>query len=120
MASAMGKGRERSDMQIFFFFPTVEQRLKLWIPITPEFTAIVSDHGKTKAYLNRFNLTDNMMCPCNERKVCGTSDLCMQNTGTPNKLHDTTYYNQRRDLAPHKQRTSSQILKTPFHNLLNL
>jgi hypothetical protein len=48
------------------FFPTVEQTLKLRIPITPEFTAIVSGHGKTKAYLNRFNLTDNPMCPCNE------------------------------------------------------
>ena len=64
MASAMGKGRERSDMQIFF--PTVEQKLKIRIPITPEFTAIVSGHGKTKAYLNRFNPTDNLMCPCNE------------------------------------------------------
>jgi hypothetical protein len=48
------------------FFPTVEQRLKLWIPITPEFAAIVSSHGKTKAYLNRFNLTDKLMCPCSE------------------------------------------------------
>jgi hypothetical protein len=48
------------------FFPTIEQRLKIRIPITPEFTAIVSGHGKTKAYLNRFNLTDNPMCPCNE------------------------------------------------------
>jgi hypothetical protein len=24
----------------------------------------------------------------------------MQNTGTPKKLHDTTYNDQRRDLAP--------------------
>jgi len=64
MASAMGKGRERSVMQIFF--PTVEQRLKIRIPITPEFTAIFSGHGKTKTYLHRFNLTDNPMCPCNE------------------------------------------------------
>jgi hypothetical protein len=48
------------------FFPTVEQRLKIRIPITPEFTVNFSDHGKSKAYLNRFNLTDNPMCPCNE------------------------------------------------------
>ena len=47
-------------------FPTVEQKLKIRIPITPEFTAIVCGHGKTKAYLNRFNPTDNPMCPCNE------------------------------------------------------
>ena len=50
------------------FFPKVDQRLKLRIPITPEFTAIISGHGKTKAYLNRFKLTDNPMCPCNERE----------------------------------------------------
>jgi hypothetical protein len=49
-----------------FFFPTVEQRLKLRIPITPEFTNIVSGHGKTKAYLKRFSLTDKPMCPCSE------------------------------------------------------
>ena len=49
-----------------FFFPTVKQRLKIRIPITPEFTAIVSDHGKTETYLHKFKLTDNPMCPCNE------------------------------------------------------
>ena len=64
MASAMRKGRERSVMQIFF--PTVQQRLKIRIPITPEFTAMVSGHGKTEPYLHRFNLTDNPMCLCNE------------------------------------------------------
>jgi len=35
-------------------FPLVEQRLKTKIPITPEFTAIVTGHGKTKSYLHRF------------------------------------------------------------------
>jgi hypothetical protein len=63
----MGKGRERSRMQTFFS-PTVEQRLKIRIPITPEFTAMVSGHGKTKTYLHRFKLTDNPMCPCNEEE----------------------------------------------------
>ena len=36
------------------FFPSVEQRLKMKLPITPEFTAIVTGHGKTKPYLHRF------------------------------------------------------------------
>jgi hypothetical protein len=48
------------------FFPNIKQRLDIRIPITPEFTVIVSGHGKTRAYLNRFNLTDNPNCPCNE------------------------------------------------------
>jgi ribonuclease HI len=48
------------------FFSEVEQRLKMKIPITPEFTAIVTGHGKTKYYLHRFKIADNLMCPCNE------------------------------------------------------
>ena len=48
------------------FFPVVQQRLKMKIPIAPEFTATVTGHGKTKSYLHRFKLADNLMCPCNE------------------------------------------------------
>ena len=48
------------------FFPLVEERLKINIPVTPEFTAIVTGHGKTKLYLHRFKLIDNPTCPCNE------------------------------------------------------
>jgi hypothetical protein len=44
----------------------LEQRLKMKIPITPEFTTIVIGHRKTRAYLYRFKLADNPMCPCNE------------------------------------------------------
>jgi hypothetical protein len=39
------------------FFPRLDQRLKMRIPITHEFTALVTGHGKTKSYLHRFNLT---------------------------------------------------------------
>jgi hypothetical protein len=48
------------------FFPRLDQKLKMRIPITHEFTALVTGHGKTKSYLHRFNLIDNSMCPCNE------------------------------------------------------
>jgi hypothetical protein len=48
------------------FFPNLEQRLKTKIPITPEFTALVTGHGKTRSYLHRFKLADDPMCPCNE------------------------------------------------------
>jgi hypothetical protein len=46
------------------FFPTVEQRLKLKMPKTLEFTAIVSGPGKTKSYFHRFKLVENLICPC--------------------------------------------------------
>jgi len=48
------------------FFPNLMQRLKAKIPITPEFTALVTGHGKTRSYLHRFKLADDPMCPCNE------------------------------------------------------
>jgi hypothetical protein len=48
------------------FFPAVEQRLKMKIPITPEFTAIVTGHGKREYYLHRFKIAGNPMCPCSE------------------------------------------------------
>ena len=44
------------------FFPRLEQRLKIKMPIIPEFTALVTGHGKTKAYLHRFKLADDPMC----------------------------------------------------------
>jgi hypothetical protein len=48
------------------FFPSVEQRLKMKLPTSPEFTAIITGDGKTKSYLHRLKLTDNPTCPCNE------------------------------------------------------
>jgi len=44
----------------------VEKRLKMKLPITPEFTALTTGHGKTKFYLHRFKLEDDPTCPCNE------------------------------------------------------
>jgi hypothetical protein len=48
------------------YFPRLEWRLIKKIPISPEFTAIVTGHGKIISYLHRLNLTDNPMCSCNE------------------------------------------------------
>ena len=48
------------------FFPRLEQRLKIQMPITPEFMVVLTGHGKTKAYLHRFKLADDPMCPCKE------------------------------------------------------
>ena len=59
------------------FLPKVESRLKLKIPITAEFTSIITGHGKTKAYLHRFKLIDNSQCPCNKGEQ--TSDHIIYN-----------------------------------------
>jgi hypothetical protein len=34
----------------------------------------------------------------------------MQNTGTPKKLHDTTYNDQRRDLAPRPPQKNNELV----------
>jgi len=44
----------------------VEQKLKMKIPITPEFTAIITGYGKTKSYIHGFKLAGNLTCHCNE------------------------------------------------------
>ena len=48
------------------FFPNLMHRLKVKISITPEFTALVTGHGKSRSYLHRFKLADDLTCPCNE------------------------------------------------------
>ena len=46
------------------FFPLIQERLKLRLPATPEFTAIVTGHGKTRSYLHRFHIAEDPMCTC--------------------------------------------------------
>ena len=48
------------------FFPNVRDRLKMNICINPNFTAMVTGHGRTRAYLHRFRLIDNATCPCDK------------------------------------------------------
>ena len=92
------------------FFPVVEQRLKMKIPITPEFTAILAGQGKTKSNFHRFKLADNPTCPWNEG-VQTHEHIRMQNSGVAKKFLDTTHNGQRRGMAPCQRRTGSQLLK---------
>jgi len=46
------------------FFPSISDRIKAKIKVTPNFTAIVTGHGKTRAYLHRFKLLESATCPC--------------------------------------------------------
>jgi hypothetical protein len=48
------------------FFPNIRDRLKMNISINPNFTAMVTGHRRTRAYLHQFRLIDNAMCPCNK------------------------------------------------------
>ena len=46
------------------FFPEVQDRQKLKIVVNPIFTAMVTGHGKTRAYLHRFRILEHGTCPC--------------------------------------------------------
>jgi hypothetical protein len=46
------------------FFPHIKERLKITLPISAEFTAMVTGHGLTRSYLHRFKIIPNSTCPC--------------------------------------------------------
>ena len=55
------------------FFPIVKDRLTNKIKLTPNFTAIVTAHGKTKPYPHRFKIIESPGCPCGEPEPNGGS-----------------------------------------------
>ena len=46
------------------FFPSIKERLKIALPPTPEFTAFITGHGRTRSYLHRFHIIDDPTCTC--------------------------------------------------------
>jgi hypothetical protein len=45
-------------------FPNIQDRLNTKITITPILAAVVTGHGKTRAYLHRFKLLEHATCVC--------------------------------------------------------
>jgi hypothetical protein len=48
------------------FFPNVRDRINLSINVNPNFTAMLTGRGKTRAYLHRFKIVESATCPCNK------------------------------------------------------
>jgi len=46
------------------YFPNVENRLKIEINLAQKLAAILTEHGKTKAYLHRFKFIKETTCLC--------------------------------------------------------
>ena len=46
------------------FFPTVKDRMKVNLPLTPNVTTLLTGHGKLKSYFHRFKILDNPTCTC--------------------------------------------------------
>ena len=49
------------------FFALVRNRLWQKIPMFPEFTTIVTGHGKLRSCLHRFGQSYDTMCPCDSK-----------------------------------------------------
>jgi len=46
------------------FVPEVKDRQKLKIVLNPVFSAMVTGHGKARAYIHRFRILEHATCPC--------------------------------------------------------
>jgi hypothetical protein len=53
------------------YFPSVQDILKTKLTLTTKLAAVLTEHGKRRAYLHRFNLRDDARC------VCGQEDQTM-------------------------------------------
>jgi len=47
-----------------YFFPVMQDRLKMKIKVTPIFTTMTTGHGNIKSYLHRFKIIESPTCPC--------------------------------------------------------
>ena len=50
------------------FFPNISDRIRAKLQVTTNFTALVTGHGKTRAYLHRFKLMESPTCPCGKEE----------------------------------------------------
>ena len=50
------------------FFLSISDRSKAKLQVRPNFTALVTGHGKTRAYLHRFKLMESPTCPCGKEE----------------------------------------------------
>jgi hypothetical protein len=57
------------------FFPSVRNRLRQELPVYPEFTLMVTGHGKLRTFFHRFGTADNPTCPCEEAEDQTTDHL---------------------------------------------
>jgi len=47
------------------FSPNVQDRLKMKINVTRNFTTMVTGHRENRAYFHHFKITEQATCPCN-------------------------------------------------------
>ena len=69
----MGSNHELTTKQ---FIPIIKDRLTTKIKLTPNFTAVITAHSKTEAYLHRFEIIESPECACDSGNQTVDSLLC--------------------------------------------
>lgn len=74
------------------YFPNIRQRLATKLPVSPNFTAMLTGHGKVKAYYYRFKITEDAVCTCGsgEQTVDHLLWECTELSGEREKLRRKT------------------------------
>jgi hypothetical protein len=67
------------------FFPNIKDRMKTRIPISAEFTDIVTGHGLTRSYLHKFKFIPNSTCPCRIKEEQTINHIIMNCTKLENE-----------------------------------
>jgi hypothetical protein len=65
MAGTVVKLYKRCSQQIIL---STHKRMKTKLPISAEFTAMVTGHGFTRSYLHRFKEIQTLTCPCGQNE----------------------------------------------------
>ena len=75
------------------FFPNIKERMKTRIPISAEFTAMVTGHTLTRSYLHRFKFIPNLTCFCSIKEEQTVNHIILNCTQLENErrfLRSTT------------------------------
>ena len=92
------------------FFPTIKDRLKMKITLTPNFTAMVRAHGKIRAYLHRFKIIVTRMSFCQRQSNSGAHNIRLWQT-KQRKTKTNNGHFKRKPMASKEKRVSEQIPK---------
>jgi hypothetical protein len=109
------------------YFPNVEERLKMELNLTQNFTAIVTGHGKTKEYLHQFKIIEDPTCTCGKAVQttdhlifkCETLTKERKNLKTTALLKGNWPINKKDLIRKHYKEFVKFINDIPFDNLNN-
>jgi len=67
------------------FFPNIKERMKTRMPISSEFTAMVTGHSLTRLYLHRFKFIPNSACSCRIKEEQTVNHIILRCTKLENE-----------------------------------